>query len=236
MPAYADANPEQPLPPPEGQRFRGFRTEFGRAVAGGGAGSFAAALGKYARVATGGASIGPRRFGPAYSAGGALVDLIGKLSSEGTAEIDGTDLSVLIGQPLEQVAEQIAELLAPDNADHDLIRSAILDAIVEALPDVEFFEPAALSPDQIISLLVEFHAQLLFREITNDAGEAWNKAEAPERTIEAETEFLDLIRASVDKHLSPVLAEGLGKASREEIEAMQRRAVDAIWAEWSTQE
>ncbi len=30
VPAWADADPEAPLPPPEGQRFRAFRTEFGR--------------------------------------------------------------------------------------------------------------------------------------------------------------------------------------------------------------
>ena len=236
VPAHADANPEQPLPQPEGQRFRGFRTEFGRAVAGAGAGSFASALGKYARDATGGASIGPRRFGPAYTAGGALFDLLDQLATNGTAEVDGADLSTLIGQPLEQVAETIAELLAPENADHDLIRTAMLDAIVEALPDVEYFEPAALSADQIIVLLVEFHAQLLFREITGEAGDAWNKSDSQQRTIEAEGEFLDLIRAAVDRHLSPLLAEGLGQAGRPDIEALQRKALDDIWTEWSSQE
>jgi len=236
VPAHADANPEQPLPPPEGQRFRGFRTEFGRAVAGGGAGSFASALGKYARDATGGASIGPRRFGPAYTAGGTLFDLLGQLATNGTAEVNGTDLSTLIGQPLEQVAETIAELLAPENADHDLIRTAMLDAIVEALPDVEYFEPAALSPDQIIVLLVEFHSQLLFTEITGEAGDAWNKSDSQQRTIEAEAELLDLIRAAVDRHLSPLLAAGLTHATRPDMEAIQRKALDDIWTEWSGQE
>ena len=236
VPAHADANPDQPLPQPEGQRFRGFRTEFGRAVAGGGAGSFSSALGKYARDATGGTSIGPRRFGTAYAAGGALFDLIDQLATTGAADVNGTDLSTLIGQPLEQVAETIAAILAPENADHDLIRTAMLDAIVEALPDVEYFEPAALSPDQIIVLLVEFHAQLLFTEIAGEAGDAWNKSDSQQRTIDAEGELLDLIRAAVDRHLSPVLADGLARATRPDIEALQRKALDDIWAEWSGQE
>ncbi|MFC4726518.1 hypothetical protein [Glycocaulis abyssi] len=165
-----------------------------------------------------------------------MIDVLGQLATTGTAEINGTDLSALLGQPLQQCAETIAELLAPENADRDLIRTAMLAAIIEALPDVEFFEPTALSPDQIIALLVEFHAQVLFQEITNDAGDAWNKSESPERTIEAESEFLDLIRAAVDRHLAPALADGLAHASRLEVEALQRRAMDDIWTEWSTQQ
>lgn len=237
VPAYADADPGKPLPQPEGQRFRGFRTEFGRAVAGGGAGSFLSALGKYARDATGGVEVGPRRFGPAYSSGGALFDLVSDLQAGGTGEaVSGADLSGLVGQPLAVAAQEIARALAPANADQEVIRIAIQEAMGVALPDMEVFNPVVLTSDDIIALLVEFFTRLLFQEITGDAGEAWNKAESAERTVEAENELMDLIHATVDRHLSPALAGGLDNIERNQMEAIQRKAMEDIWREWASQE
>lgn len=236
VPAYADANPDKPLPEPVGQRFRAFRTEFGRAAAGAGAGSFLSALGKYARSATGGVEVGPRRFGPAYTSGGALFGLISDLQAGGTGEgTAGTDLSSLVGQPLGVAAQKIAEALAPANADQDVIRIAIQEAIAEALPDMDVFDPAALTADNVIALLVEFFTRCLFQEITSDAGDAWNKAESPERTVEAENELMDLIHATVDRHLSPALSGGLN-LSRAEVEEALRKAMDDVWTEWANHE
>jgi hypothetical protein len=218
-----------------GQRFRSFRTEFGKAVAGGAGGDFVKALGRYARTATGGVDYGPRRFGTAYSAGGSLVDVINELGAGGTGEQSaGIDLSGLVGQPIAIAAEQIANVLSPDNADKDLIRISIQEAIAIALPDVEFFDPKALTPDDVISLLVEFYTQVLFREIAGEAGDAWDKSDSPQRTIEAEAELMDLIHTAVDRHLSPTLANGLGGLSNVQLKDLQQRAVADIWSEWST--
>ncbi len=237
VPSHADATPDLPLPAPEGQRFRGFRTIFGRAVAGAAGATFRAALGRYAREATGGAAVGPRRFGPAYGSGGALIGLITDLQSGGTGEaVVGVDLSGLIGQPVGQAAEQIAGLLAPANADKDLIRIAIQEALAETLPDMAVFDPTTLTPDDIIALMVEFFSRVLFHDIINDAAEAWNKTDDPARTVQAENELLDLVRATVDRHLSPLLADGLGQMSREQIEVLERKALDDVWAEWSSYE
>lgn len=233
VPAHADSDPDQPLPPPEGQRFRGFRTEFGRAVSGTGEGSFASALSKYARDATGGSAVGPRRFGPAYSAGGSLFDLLSELQSGGTGEQSaGVDLSALAGRPLAEAIETIAQALAPENADSDLIRTAVQEALAEALPEMASFEPASLEPDGLIAVLIEFFAQVLFLDIVSDAGEAWDKASGGERTIEAEGELFDIIHTAVDKHLGPALAEGIQDVSRARIEAIERQAIRDIWAEW----
>jgi hypothetical protein len=236
VPADADADPTQPLPEPVGQRFRGFRTEFGRAVAGSG-GTFLSALGRYAREATGGPEIGPRRFGPAYGAGSALLGLISDLQAGGTGVgAVGVDLSNLVGRPVGEAAQEIARILAPPNADQDLIRIAIQEAIAETFPDVDIFDPTALSPDDIISLLVEFFTRVLFQDISNDAANAWNKADHAERTVDAENELLDIIHAAVDRHLSPALASGLGNLSRADIESLERRAIEDVWREWSGSE
>jgi hypothetical protein len=237
VPDYADAEPDKPLPEPVGQRFRSFRAEFGRAVAGAGTGSFARALRHYAREATGGVTVGPRRFGTAYTAGGNLFGLVTDLQAGGNGEaIAGVDVSRLVGQPLGIAAQEIARALAPPNADQDVIRIAIQEAMVEALPDMDVFDPAALTADDLIALLIEFFTRILFQEITSDAGDAWNKADTPERTIDAENELMDLIHATVDRHLAPELADGIDQLSRQGVEGILRRATDEIWREWAGSE
>ena len=233
VPDHADANPEEPLPEPEGQRFRGFRREFGKAVEGGGAGSFTTALGRYARDATGGAAIGPRRFGPAYVAGGALVGLLNDLRQGGTGEDStGFDLSSLVGGPIGEAIERIAQALAPANADSDLVRISVQEALEEVFPDLDAFDPTELTADDLVSLLVEFFSRFIFLDITNDAGGAWEKAPTEQRTIDAENQFFDIVRASVDNHLSPALAGDIQNLTRKEVEAIERRAIDDIWSEW----
>ena len=128
VPDYADEDPDAPLPEPAALKFREFRVAFGRAVAG--RGSLKAALGKYARRATGGASTGPRRFGPAYRAGGVLFVLLDELREGETGEAAaGVDLSTLAGRPVGEVFEAIALALAPRNGDADLIRIALQEAL-----------------------------------------------------------------------------------------------------------
>ena len=247
VPPWADADDGAPLPEPEGQRFRGFRTEFGRAIGGaagtgsaGGSGGAASgaflrsALGKYAREATGGSSVGPRRFGPAYAAGANLAQTIAELRSGGTGEdAAGVDLSELVGRPLDFAAQEIARALAPENEDADQVTAAIQEAMAEALPGVEVFDPASIKMDQIVQLLVEFFSRILFQEITNVAGDAWNKSPDAEMTTQTEAALLELVRVVVDKHLSPRLAAGnIGSLTRTQIAALERAAIEEVWREW----
>jgi hypothetical protein len=235
VPPWADDEPAKPLPAPDGQRFRGFRTEFGRAAAGAGVQALRSALGKYARDATGGSSYGPRRFGPAYSSGAALAETLSDLASGGTGQTaTGVDLSGLAGQPIDVAAQEIARALAPENADADRVTAAIQEALAEALPEAEVFDPATLTSDQLVQILVEFFSRILFQEITNTAGDAWNKAPDARHTTQTETDLLELIRVVVDKHFSPRLAAGLGKATRAEFARLERAAMDEVWREWET--
>lgn len=235
VPSWADAEPGVPLPQPDGQRFRAFRTEFGRYAAGGGGGSLKSALGHYARTATGGQAYGPRRFGSAYQAGGSLFGLLGNLAAGGDgAAFAGIDLSGLAGRTLGYAAQEIARALAPENGDADRIRIAIQEAIAEVLPDVEIFDPATLTADDIIAIMVEFLTRILFQQVVEDAGSAWNKAPSDARTAVAEGELFDLIRIALDRHLGPRLADGGGRLARAEVERLQRAAIDDVWRDWET--
>jgi hypothetical protein len=235
VPPWADDESAKPLPAPVGQRFRGFRTEFGRAAAGGGVAALRSALGKYAREATGGSSYGPRRFGPAYRSGASLVETLSDLASGGTGKAaSGVDLSDLAGQPIDVAAQEIARALAPQNADADRVAAAIQEALAEVLPEAEVFDPATLTNDQLIQILVEFFSRILFQEITNTAGDAWNKAPDAQHTTQTEADLLELIRVVVDKHFSPSLTKGLRKTTRAEFARLERAAMDEVWREWET--
>lgn len=233
VPSWADADPGAPLPEPDGQRFRTFRTEFGRYASGGGGGSLRTALGHYARTATGGQSVGPRRFGSAYQAGGSLFGALGDLATGGNATaFTGVDLAGLAGRTLSFAAQEIARALAPENGDADRIQVAIQEAVAEVLPDVAIFDPAILTADNIIAIMVEFLTRILFQQVVEDAGSAWNKAPSDARTKQAEDELFDLIQIAIDRHLGPRLAAAGAQLPRAEVERLQRSAMDDVWRDW----
>jgi hypothetical protein len=233
VPPGVDDEPGKPLPKPKGQRFRGFRTEFGRAAAGGGKLALSGALGKYARDATYGSSVGPRRFGSAYQSGAALADTLANLASgEAVQTAGGVDLSGLAGKPVQVAAQEIARALAPDNLDADLVSAAVQEAIIEVLPDAGVFDPTLLTPDALVQILVEFFSLILFLEITSVAGDAWNKAPDAQHATQTEADLLELIRVVVDKHFSPRIAQGFAKPDRAEFRRLERAAMNEVWREW----
>lgn len=235
VPPHADANPNTPVPEPAPQRFRSFRTEFGRVAAGAAGASLRSAIREYAREATGGSAVGPRRFGTAYVAGANLAQALNQLRSGGPAQgPTGVDLAQLRGQPIDYAAQELARALAPENADAEMVANAIQEAVAEALPDVEVFDPATITDDQLIHLLVEFFSRILFQEITTAAGDAWNKSTSSRQTTRVEADLLELIRVTMDKHLSPRLANGLAGFTREQFQAIERAAVVDVWREWES--
>lgn len=234
IPAGTDATPGAPIPEPVPNRFRDFRTSFGGYVeGGGGAGSLRSALGKYARTATGGVAVGPRRFGPAYRSGGALFSALGEMQAGGDGSAStGVDLSALVGRPVAFAAQELARRLAPDGMDADRVAVALNEALTEVLPDQGTFDPGAMTAEQIVEVLVEYLARILFNQVTEDAASAWNRSPSEARTIQAENEFFDLIRTAMDRHLAPRLVDGVGRLSKIEVERAQLSAMQDVWREW----
>ncbi|WP_414463709.1 hypothetical protein [Hyphomicrobium sp. DY-1] len=129
-------------------------------------------------------------------------------------------------------AQEIARALSPKNADADQIAAAIQEALAETLPEVDVFDPALISPDQLIQVLVEFFSRILFQEICSVAGEAWKHSPDAPATMQTEADLLELVKVVVEKHLAPRLARGLDRLSRAEIARLERQAIDEVWREW----
>ena len=148
----------------------------------------------------------------------------------------GVDLSGLVGRPIDYAAQEIASVLAPPNADADRITAAIEEAVAEALPEVEIFDPAAMGIDQIVAVMIEFLSRILFQQVVEDAASAWNKAPDASRTVEAEGELLDLIRTAMDKASLPEARPRLGALARLDVERLERQAMAEVWREWEAYE
>ena len=166
-----------------------------------------------------------------------MIGLLSELSQGGTGVNSiGINLSSLVGKPFQEAVERIAQTLSPENTDSDLIRISVHEALVEAFPDSDTFEPTVFSSDDLITISVEFFSKLLFHIVLEDAGNAWNRAPNEQRTIEAENQLFDIIRTSVDNHLSSTLTSEIQNLTSSDIETLERRAIDDVWAEWESYE
>lgn len=233
VPAWADDQPGEKLPTPDPQRFRSFRTSFGRAVAGGGnVEDLRTALGHFSRTATGGSIVGPRRLGNVYVAGGNLASA---LSSIGQGiNVPGLDTNQFIGKSTDYFAQVLGQFLAGDTADADRINVAIQEAVASVLDLDAVFDPKVLTEDVIAELLCEFTSQSIFQIIVEEAGGAWDRSDDAKKTADCEAALLDLIRVVVDKALQTKLASGVSQFTQSQLKDFMRQTAVTAWTEWES--
>ena len=148
-------------------------------------------------------------------------------ASAGVGSVQG-----LVGRPFAIAAQEIARALAPEGIDADRVAVALNEAMTEVMAEEEIFDPGNMSADQIVEVLIDYLARILFQQVTEDAGSAWNRSPSEARTIEAENELFDLIKIAMDQHLGPKLANGVGRMSKTDVERAQLRAMQDVWREW----
>lgn len=204
VPPWADTDGQGPGPQPEPQRFRRFRTDLGKFVSGGDGGSLRSALGNYARTATGGRAVGPRRFGSMARAGGALFDTMSAFRDGQDAA--GLDIAALNGQDTDLVVDAIVRALVPADGDADRVRVAMNEALSKCLEGVEEFDFAHITDDMIVEMMLTYVAHCIFEQIMLDSKDAFIKAADSDRVEQAERDLRALIIATTDKHMAPLLA------------------------------
>jgi hypothetical protein len=233
VPPWADVDGQGPGPPPTNQRFRGFRTSLGRFVSGGGQANLRHALGRYAKTATGGSSVASRRFSAISGAGGALYDVISDLRRGGTGEAaSGVDLSSLNGTDTVIAIQEIVKALTPVNGDGEKISEAMQVALSECLEGIEEFDPARITDDMLVDMLVVYLRECVFEQIILNSDRAFQKTSSAERVVEAERELHVLVTVVVDKHMRPLFLANAKALTRAEVERIQQRAIADVWSEW----
>jgi len=238
VPPWADSDPSVPLPQPEAQRFREFRTHLGHFVSGGGndGTKLHAALGSYARKATGGNAVGARRFGAMASAGGALFDAMSALRDGQEPNLTGVDLGTINGRPTEVAIGMLVEALVPMNGDAERIRVALNDALSEALVGQEEFDFNNITDDIIAEMMIAYLTECLFEQIILDSRDAFSKAKDAGQTDQAEKAMRALVRAAADKHMAPLLTGNIRTLNGRMVRDVQLRAIKDIWGEWEAYE
>lgn len=230
VPPWADDSPGEPLPELEPKRFRAFRRSFGAYLKSGRQADLDKALGHYARSATGGRGVGPRRFGAVYTSGSDLYSVLSSLGGDGElAEARGIARDQLAGQPIDVVCQRLADALVPQNGDADKIREAMNEAMIEVLGTVDF-DPDRLDEDAVQGILGEYLSQTVFQEIVEEVGGTWSQA-AANATPEAESRLLETIRAVIEVTLGPQL-DGRANVPRAEIHRFMRKTLEDVWAIW----
>ena len=231
VPSWADDQPNIKLPSPNPQRFRAFRTAFGKAVANGGNKSdIKKALGHYARTATGGSSIGARRFGNVYTAGGSLYTALQDLANGGS--LPGFSSNNFVGEPLDQLSQALGEILSGDSPDADRINVAVQEAVATVLDIESDFDPSQLTGDAINAILSEFLALSVFQSIVEEVGGAWDRSDDMKKTADCERNLLDLIRTIVDTTLHNQLKINSHPHDQGSIKQFMRQTVKSVWTEW----
>lgn len=243
VPPHADAEPDKPLPDPPPKRFQQFRRNMGDYVKSGDKKDLSKGLKNYAGKATGGADVGPRRFGTAIAAGGALLGVLSALGSgnefsdtiEQSFEQDDDRVSKIneaVGQPIDHAIQILSDALAPSGEESDKVREALVCALSESLQgEEETFDPSSLDEEVYTQTIIHFLAEIIFIDIYNESGEAFEKAEAEGTLDQREEEVRETIKIAVDNHLSSYLEEELSSLSLDDIKDVQLSALKDVFSE-----
>ena len=231
VPDWADDQPGAPLPPSDSNRYRTFRKSFGDYVSGGGGKvPLQKSLGKFARQASGGSAVGPRRLGQVFSSGGAFGETL-KTIADGN-DVTGLDTDRYTGKTVDQFAQAIAEHVSGDSPDADAINVAVQEAIEHVLDFDAKFDPNSLTDDNISQIMIEYLAQSIFQFVVNEAGNSWNRSDDVVTTAKCETEILDLTREHVEQSFASQVQQAGIKLGSDAVERYMRTAARHVWQTW----
>lgn len=238
VPPHADAEPGKPLPEPEKNRFREFRTNLGKYVKSGDKSYLNKSLSSYAGKATGG--VGHRRFGTAVATGGALISALSGFQQgkpvediEGISQDQAARLSEAVGKPLDEAIEVLADCLAPEGEGSDTIRDAIVHALSESLEGLdEEFDYQMLDEEIYTNTILCYMTEIVFQEVVLESGESFDKAESPEVLLEREDVLRETVKAAIDNHLSGHVHGKISALSSTQIKDIQLVALKDVLAEW----
>lgn len=242
VPPHADAEPGKPLPEPEKNRFREFRTSLGKYVKTGGKNYLNKSLSSYAGKATGG--VGHRRFGTAVTTGGILISaLSGFQQGKPFEDIEGIDqekaarFSDAVGKPIDEAIEILADCLAPEGDGSDTIRDALVHALSESLEGLdEEFDYQTLDEEVYTNTILCYLTEVVFQEVVLESGESFDKAESPEVLQEREDVLRETVKAAIDNHLSEHVQGQISSLSSSQIRTIQLAALKDVFAEWEAYE
>lgn len=206
VPPHADSQPGAPIPPRPENGLANFRRSLTSYMKSGTPEHRDRALGRYAREAVGGSSVGVRRFGAVANSGSAAIGTLLDLAAGGTGEkTAGADVSAAIGAPIVTAAQIIAQAVAPDNSEGDGVRIMVEEAICEALQgyDTDTLERDLITEEFLSDVIFNFTVEAILQDILGQEGSPSLDAAENAHALQArEGDFRAAIFAAVDAELT----------------------------------
>lgn len=189
------------------------------------------ALGRYAR-AMGGTRASARHARAARTGSAALSALASVAQANGAAVvIDGFDLGTLAGRPLEEAIGTIVDQFCPPGIlDEDVVRSAIGEALFEALGDQPVFDLNAVTDHVVVVATVCFVAELVFAAVASEQGRSAENV-PPATAVQRENALRDLVRAAADEIATPIVQRTGGSLDPAALDGIVTEITSAVYGE-----
>ncbi len=189
------------------------------------------ALGRYAR-AMGGTRASARHARAARTGGAALSALASVAQANGAAVVvAGFDLGTLAGRPLEEAITTIVDQFCPPGIlDEDVVRSAMAEALFEALGDQPVFDLNAVTDHVVVVATVCFVAELVFAAVASEQGKSAENV-SPATAVQRENALRDLVRAAADEIATPIVQRTGGSLAPAGLDGIVAEITSAVYGE-----
>lgn len=186
--------------PIDKNRFLAVRSSFTNFLKTGEKKSLNASLANYSRSSGGGGGVAKRLVSGIKSGTG----LIGILSGGSASNADNTrSLSYqdLQGLTVDQAIDKLTEFLAPNDADSEIVRYALDEALSESLVGEDIFDDISFDNDILENILNQYLIGLILNDVVNIIGPSWKNCENPVVFAQRQNELDELISDLVDNRV-----------------------------------
>jgi hypothetical protein len=231
VPSWADPSSPSapPQPAPDLGRFGPFRRSLGsHASSEPGGNHLKRSLKHYAQQASGGSASANKRFATAHSVGASIYSTFYD-AKEGIP----LDLGTIEGESIHALIDKFSVFFSPGTGDSDKISTAIYDALSECLDGKSEFNSANLSTSLIEEIFIKYNSNIIFLNIIEDSGKAFENSSTPQEYVKKENELRSLVETVVDLEMESILETYNGRIEAKELIEIQKTTTRKVWDIWS---
>lgn len=180
-----------------------------------------------------GGSRASARHARAARTGGAALSALASVARASGAPVVvvGFDLGTLAGRPLEEaIAAIVDEFCPPGILDEDMVRSAMAEALFEALGDQVVFDLNAVTDHVVVVATVCFVAELVFSSVAAEMGTSAENT-PPAAAVQRENALRDLVRAAADEIATPIVQRTGGSLDPAALGGLVAEITSAVYEE-----
>lgn len=173
-------------------RFLAVRSNFTNFLKTGEKKSLNAALANYSRSSGGGGGV-TKRLTNGIKSGAGLVGILSGGSASSADNTRSLSYQDLQGLTVDQAIDKLTEFLAPNDADSEVVRYALDEALSESLVGEDNFSDIIFDNDLLESILNQYLIGLILNDVIDIIGGSWKNCESPLVFAQRQNEVGELI-------------------------------------------